>query len=113
VLRHICNQWTLHCAAALFAAVLAQCQPAVASPEQGRALAQVLCARCHAIERRAASPHPRAPPFAEVARRYPPEHLAEALAEGIIVGHSDMPVFQLSPQEIEGFLDYLEEVGRD
>lgn len=111
--RQTCDSQTLLSAAAVFVVVVAQCLPAAASPEQGQALAQMLCARCHAIERGARSSHPRAPPFAEVARRYPPEHLAEALAEGIIVGHSDMPVFQMSPEEIEGFLDYLEEIGRD
>ncbi len=31
------------------------------------------------------SPHAEAPPFRELMRRYPPESLAEALAEGIVL----------------------------
>jgi mono/diheme cytochrome c family protein len=75
---------------------------------RGEAIANVLCVRCHALGMTGASPHPQAPPFRDVARRYPPEHLAEALAEGLAVGHKDMPVITMSPGEIDAFLDYLE-----
>lgn len=111
--RHICNLRTWLCLAVALAAVTLHDQAAAGSPEQGKALAQLLCARCHSVEKLGRSAHPKAPPFREIARRYPPEHLAEALAEGIVVGHSDMPVLRLSPEEIERFLDYLEEMGRD
>jgi cytochrome c len=39
--------------------------------------------------------------------RYPPENLAEALAEGIVSGHPDMPEYVLSPEEIEAVMAYL------
>ena len=58
-----------------------------------------------------ASPHPKAPPFRVVVERYPSENLAEALAEGIVSGHPDMPVFVLKPEEIEAFLAYLDSLG--
>ena len=79
--------------------------------EKGRAFATANCARCHALGMDDASPHPKAPPFRVVVERYPSENLAEALAEGIVSGHPDMPVFVLKPEEIEAFLAYLDSLG--
>jgi cytochrome c len=79
--------------------------------EKGRAFVQANCARCHAIGLDDASPHAKAPPFRIVVERYPSENLAEALAEGIVSGHPDMPVFVLKPEEIEAFLAYLDSLG--
>lgn len=76
--------------------------------EVGRAIAKQNCARCHAIEMTDESPHEKAPPFRLVVERYPSEDLAEALAEGIVSGHPDMPVFVFQPPEIEGFIAYLD-----
>ena len=73
----------------------------------GRALVQDKCARCHAIGRDDKSPHEKAPPFRDVVEIYPSENLAEALAEGIVSGHADMPVFKFEPPQIEAFLGYL------
>jgi mono/diheme cytochrome c family protein len=61
---------------------------------QGKALVEEKCARCHAIGRDDKSPHEKAPPFRDVVEIYPSENLAEALAEGIVSGHPDMPVFK-------------------
>jgi len=69
------------------------------------------CARCHAIGMDDKSTHEKAPPFREVVTRYPSENLAEALAEGIVSGHPDMPVFIFEPEEIEGFIAYLDSLG--
>ncbi len=74
---------------------------------KGRSLVEGKCARCHAIGRDDTSPHEKAPPFRDVVELYPSEDLAEALAEGIVSGHPDMPVFQFAPAEIEAFLGYL------
>jgi len=62
--------------------------------ETGRAIVKEKCARCHATGLNDKSPHEKAPPFRDVATRYPSENLAEALAEGIVSGHPDMPVFK-------------------
>jgi cytochrome c len=78
---------------------------------QGRAFAEKNCGKCHALGETGASPHPQAPPFRLVVERYPSENLAEALAEGIVAGHQDMPVFVLQPPEIEAFLAYLDSLG--
>ena len=91
-------------------AVGAACAQAVAqsTPEsRGEAIAQRLCARCHAIKREGASPMGLAPPFRELPKRYPVDHLAEALAEGIVTGHPAMPEFTFTPREIGDLLSYL------
>lgn len=78
------------------------------TPEQrGETLAQSLCARCHAIGAERESPHAEAPPFRDIVTLYPVEHLAEALSEGIEVGHPDMPVFEFSASAVEDLLAYF------
>ncbi len=85
--------------------------PANAMPEMpGRAFAQRTCAGCHSIERTGDSPHPDALPFRRISEHYPVRDLEEAFAEGIFVGHPDMPPFKLSPEEIDDLLDYLEAI---
>jgi len=94
------------------AALLAS-QPAPAAEEgagdvaRGQALATENCARCHAIGLEGQSSHEKAPPFRTLLTKYPVEDLAEALAEGIVTGHPDMPAFVFQPPEIEAFLAYL------
>lgn len=75
--------------------------------EKGRHALETRCARCHAIGAEGASPHASAPPFREVVKRYPPESLEEALGEGIMSGHPDMPEYILSPEEIAAVVAYL------
>jgi hypothetical protein len=58
------------------------------------------------------SHHEEAPPFRVVVTRYPPEDLAESLAEGIVSGHPDMPEFVFEPPEIEAILAYLGSLTR-
>jgi cytochrome c len=74
---------------------------------RGHALLEANCSRCHAIGKDDASKHPEALPFREVVKRYPPDNLAEALAEGISSGHPDMPEFVFQPPEIEAIVTYL------
>jgi mono/diheme cytochrome c family protein len=100
----------------VYAALLGLGTAAAAPPlssreiERGRAYAQRHCATCHAIGRTGSSPYDRAPPFRTLHERYDVEGLAEALAEGIVVGHTgarQMPQFVLSPAEIDDLLAYL------
>ncbi len=101
----------------LLATALARSQQAAAQPvspvARGEALAQRLCANCHAITPQGASPHQQAPPFRELPKRYPVAHLAEALAEGIVVAHKDMPQFTLDPPEIDALLSFMESLAPD
>jgi len=50
---------------------------------------------------------PPAPPFRELGQRYDPDALAEALAEGISVGHPMMPERVYAPDSIKALLAYL------
>ena len=73
----------------------------------GEASVRRRCAACHAVGVDGASPLPSAPPFREVAGRYPVENLEEALAEGIYVGHGPMPPFALEADEVADIIAYL------
>lgn len=75
--------------------------------EAGRIIAEERCASCHAIAAADESRLAEAPPFRRLHQRYPVEHLAEALAEGIEVGHEAMPEFVFEPREIDALIAYL------
>lgn len=77
---------------------------------RGRDLAEAYCGRCHALGRTGESPQPNAPPFRTLGQRYPVEQLAEALAEGIVTGHPDMPEFTFEPDDIGALLAFLEDL---
>jgi mono/diheme cytochrome c family protein len=78
--------------------------------DKGRALVEEHCARCHAIGVEGDSPHPDAPPFRTLSSKYPVEDLAESLAEGIVSGHPDMPIFVFSPTDVQAIIDYLQSI---
>lgn len=78
-----------------------------AALKKGQALLTANCSRCHAIGSDGKSTHEKAPPFRDVIGRYPAENLAEALAEGIVSGHPDMPEFTFKPDEIDAIIGYL------
>ena len=63
------------------------------SLKRGEELLTRSCASCHAVGRTGESPNKVAPPFRTLGRRYPIESLEEALGEGILSGHPDMPEF--------------------
>jgi cytochrome c len=77
---------------------------------KGEALVKENCSRCHAIGKEGASPHPDAPPFRTLSSKYPIEDLAESLAEGIVSGHPDMPIFVFSPTDVAAIIDYLNSI---
>lgn len=81
-----------------------------ADAAEGRRLAEIYCARCHAIGTEGESRHPMAPTFRTLSRNYPVNSLEEAFAEGILVGHRDMPEFQLEPQQIDDLVAYLQSI---
>jgi mono/diheme cytochrome c family protein len=81
-----------------------------ASTARGQDLLEKNCSRCHAVHRTGASPHADAPPFRTLARKYPIEGLSEALAEGLSVGHPDMPEFAFAPDEVGAILEYLKSI---
>ena len=88
----------------------APAQTDAAATMPGRQIAENLCAGCHAIDLEGESPHADAPPFRTLSERYPVRLLEEALAEGIAVGHEDMPEFQLEADQVEQLIQYLESI---
>jgi mono/diheme cytochrome c family protein len=68
------------------------------------------CSRCHAVDRAGTSPHPEAPAFRTLGERYPIDSLAEALAEGLMTGHPDMPEFVFEIDEVKAILAYLHSI---
>lgn len=79
--------------------------------ERGQAIAERLCARCHAIGPVGESPVKLAPAFRSLPLRYPVDHLAEALAEGIVTGHPAMPEFKFGPDDINGLLTFIDSLA--
>jgi len=77
---------------------------------EGRALAEENCARCHAIGTEGESRLPVAPAFRTLSERYPVSDLQEALAEGIVSGHPEMPEFVFEPEEVAALIAYLQSV---
>jgi cytochrome c len=77
---------------------------------QGEALVSKECGRCHGVGRTDASRHPQAPVFRSLSKRYPIESLEEALGEGIISGHPDMPEFQFDADDVGAIIAYLKSI---
>lgn len=81
-----------------------------ATLRQGQSLLRRDCGGCHAVERRGESPRPGAPAFRNLSRRYDVDSLGEALAEGLMTGHPEMPEFRFGPDEVDALLGYLRSI---
>jgi mono/diheme cytochrome c family protein len=68
------------------------------------------CARCHAVGRSGDSPNKEAPAFRTLGKRYPIESLEEALGEGIMSGHPDMPEFKFDADGVGAIIAYLKSI---
>ena len=92
------------------AACMMLAAPAFAADDlaAARRFVEAKCAACHATVPGAPTHHPDAPTFTEIAARYPPSDLAEAFAEGIVVGHPDMPAFEFSEVEVAHLVRHLQ-----
>lgn len=73
----------------------------------GGSLLEVHCSGCHAIGAEGASAHPEAPPFRTLHERYDVGDLEEALVEGLVSGHPDMPEYTFAPEEAVAIVRYL------
>lgn len=78
------------------------------SIRHGQRLVMTHCSSCHAIGLAEESPHRGAPPFRTLSDRYPVRDLEEALAEGIVTAHPDMPEFTFSAEDTADIIAYLE-----
>jgi cytochrome c len=83
---------------------------AAADIKVGETLLTRDCSRCHAVGRVGDSPRRDAPAFRTLAKRYPIESLEEALGEGIMSGHPDMPEFKYEADDVGGIIAYLKSI---
>ena len=99
-------------ALAAFAALIVSAGAARAEDDikLGEELLQKNCAHCHAIGRSGDSPNKDAPAFRTLSQRYPVESLEEALGEGILSGHPDMPEFKFDADEVGAIIAYLQSI---
>ena len=74
---------------------------------QGKVLAEKNCAWCHAIGPSGDSPNSRAPRWRDLSNRHPVLALREPLTRGIARPHDEMPKFELSDQEIDTIVAYI------
>lgn len=75
--------------------------------ENGRALVTLYCADCHATASSGESPLAIAPRFRDLHLRYDVEFLSEALVEGIVTAHPEMPQFEFDPDQAAAIVAYL------
>ncbi len=97
-------------AAALVAALLRPAAAADNDLKHGEQLLQRDCAACHAVGRTGDSPKKEAPAFRTLGQRYPVESLEEALGEGIMSGHPDMPEFSFDADDVGDIIAYLKSI---
>ena len=83
---------------------------AVADLRKGEAMLSRDCSRCHAVGLTGNSPRADAPAFRTLSSRYPIESLEEALGEGIMSGHPDMPEFKYDADDVGDIIDYLKSI---
>src|SRR5262245_58807955 len=81
-----------------------------AAERQGLALAERMCAQCHAIGKSGQSPHANAPLFRALDRRLDLDTFMERLREGLMVGQPDMPAFRFSRDDARSFVLYLRSI---
>ena len=78
--------------------------------EDGREIAEVHCASCHAIGTSGESPNRDAPWFRGLLSRYNADMLETELAEGMRVAHEPMPQFDFRPAEAGALIAYMRSV---
>jgi mono/diheme cytochrome c family protein len=81
-----------------------------ASITRGKMLVEANCLRCHARFPEEVSSNKSAPSFANLFVHYPPEYIAESFAEGVFMGHQQMPPFEFSAREVGDLVAYLKDL---
>ena len=80
---------------------------------RGARIVDEVCAGCHAVRARGASPYAPAPPFREVVQRRSLDDLETAMAQGLLTPHPDMPSFTFRAAEIDDLIAYLDTLRQD
>jgi len=84
--------------------------PPPGDPVEGKAVAQQLCASCHAVEATGESPNPVAPPLRHVLAAYDPDQLAEDLEHAVAIRHLEMPRFYFGGNHARDVVAYLKTI---
>ena len=93
-------------------ALAAAMQPATAADDlkRGETLLARHCGSCHAIGKSGDSADKGAPALRTLSSRYPVEALEEALGEGFMSGHPDMPEFKFDADDVGAIIAYLKSI---
>ena len=83
----------------------------MASVQRGKELAQLLCAKCHAISGPGPGQEEKSPPFSILLPKLTLEGVADQLLEGLPLGHDPMPKWEFSEQQAEDLLLYIESIA--
>jgi mono/diheme cytochrome c family protein len=84
------------------------------SVRAGRAVAERVCARCHAVGRTGESPNPKSPPFRTIVARHGADHLPGALfLDGTVLRHPGMPQFEFQTVEVDGLIAYIRSLAHE
>jgi cytochrome c len=78
--------------------------------KRGEALLTHACGSCHAVGRSGDSSIKGALAFRSITKRYPVESLEEALGEGFMSGHPDMPEFKFDAADVGAIIAYLKSI---
>lgn len=79
----------------------------------GRALAEVNCGRCHALEAAGDSPFADAPPFRDLHEVYSLDELEDSFNEGVAVSHPAMPDWTMTPEQAHALAAFIMSLGPD
>ena len=92
--------------------LLAAIQPAAADDDLklGETLLARDCGKCHAVGRTGDSPSKDALAFRTLGTHYPVESLEEALGEGMMSGHPEMPEFKYDAGQVGAIIAYLKSI---
>jgi mono/diheme cytochrome c family protein len=77
----------------------------------GKRLAEINCARCHALGREGASPFKDAPPFRTIHENYGEGELEDAFNDGIAVAHPAMPDWTMTSDQARELAAFIMSFG--
>ena len=101
---------TIQAAALALAAAIPPATAAAADLKLGETLLVRHCGSCHAIGKSGDSADKSAPALRTLSSRYPVESLEEALGEGFMSGHPDMPEFKFDADDVGAIIAYLKSI---
>ena len=102
---------TILAAAVVLAAAMQQAD-AAGDLKLGETLLARHCGSCHAIGKSGDSADKGALALRTLSSRYPVEALEEALGEGFMSGHPDMPEFKFDADDVGAIIAYLKSIQK-